>query len=78
MTEIEEDLYEASWDGVKETVVRDDGDSDEVIDWASLPGWQYKQIENVPSYELHHGIDIFRDSSCKEDKPIPLSKLNAR
>ncbi len=59
MTEIEEDLFEMSFDeDGRPQIELDTGDSTSSIDWTKLPSWREKMIKQVPEYELHHGIDI--------------------
>jgi hypothetical protein len=74
MSEVEEDLYELSYDfDGNETVARDDGDTKGGLDWDLLPGWKERLIPNVPLYELHHAVDVTKINP--HEKPFPMETL---
>jgi hypothetical protein len=83
MTAIGEKLFELTWNSKEKTdlkINRNDGDSSVGIDWGELPGWQDKMIEHIPSYELHHAVDIPNNSPqlpFHHQKPLELIDINA-
>ena len=77
MTEIEEDIFGQSFDEKGNAIVTlDRGNTPYAVDWARLPGWKEKLIENLPRFELHHGFDIVKFSGEKVP-PIDVELLSA-
>lgn len=77
MTELEEEIFERSFDANSiSTVTLDRGNTSYSIDWLRLPGWKEKMIANLPKFELHHGFDIIKLPG-EELPPIEIGKLSS-
>lgn len=76
MTELEEDIFEKSFDeNGFFTITLDRGDTPYTIDWSMLPGWEEKMIFGIPRFELHHGFDIVKLPN-EVTPPIDITELN--
>uniref|UniRef100_A0A7S4UIL9 Adenylate kinase n=1 Tax=Paramoeba aestuarina TaxID=180227 RepID=A0A7S4UIL9_9EUKA len=78
MTEIEEDIYsKVIHESGEEEIEMDRGNTPYQIDWERLPGWKEKMINNVPKFELHHGVDI-KKLPGETEPPFSLEALSGK